>query len=169
MPHISIYLTRDACSKNDDVITIKKNTQYNEFELTYTEPNEGSKIKQRITGMYREKILQYMYLLMKNLYLDEQKFKNVQFNIPGMPRMIVSCGEFSDLYYREHFEELVGFGLDCLENVEDVKERGGSENCDYVANWEYVTPARNTDREAALNREVNRGLGVGSGGHLFFD
>jgi len=156
MSCISIYLTRDPSRNNDDVIVIKKNLRYNEFEITYTDPNEGSTIKHHMTGMYREKVLQYMYLLMKNLYLDEQKFMNVQFNMPGMPRVIVSSSEFSDLYYREHFEELIGFGLDSLENTENVKE--------------YVTPDA---RSAALNREVvnrevERSLG-GRGRHLFFD
>jgi hypothetical protein len=162
MPQISIHLTRDAHSKNDDVITIKKNTEYNDFEITYTDPNEGSKIKQRITGMYREKVLQYMYLLMKNLYLDEQKFKDVQFNMAGMPRMIVSSSEFSDVYYRDHFEELMGFGLDTLDSVEDVKVRVDNYN-----EYDYETPEHG--RSGALNREVYRDVGVRSGRHLFFD
>ena len=160
MPYISIYLTRDASGTNDDVITIKKNTQYNEFEITYTDPNEGSMIKQKVTGLYREKVLQYIYLLMKNLYLDEQKFKNVQFNMPAMPRVMVSCTEFSDLYYRDHIEELMGFCLDTLESVEDVKV-----SVDYKS--EYKTPEYG--RSAALNREVDRDLGGRSGRHLFFD
>ena len=71
-----------------------------------------------------------------------------------MPRMIVSCTEFSDLYYREHIEELMGFGLDMLDNVDHVNENA------------YATP---DTRWAALNREVERDVGARPGRHLFFD
>ena len=159
MTCISIYLTRDASGTNDDVITIRKNTDYNEFEIVYTDPNEGSEIKHKMSGMYRKKVLEYIYLLLKNLYLDEQKFKNVQFNMPAMPRMIVACTKFSDLYYREHIEELIEFGLDTLENVEVLKKP--------VGNY-YYTPTEAALNREVMNREVERSLG-GRGRHLFFD
>ena len=154
MACISIYLTRDASGTNDDVITIRKNTEYNEFEITYTDPNEGSAIKHQMTGLYHKKVVEYIYLLLKNLYLDEQKFKNVQINMPAMPRMMVSSSMFSDLYYREHFAELIEFGLDTLENVEVVKRYSYTRN--EALNREVV------------NGEVERSLG-GRGRHLFFD
>jgi len=80
----------------------------------------------------------------------------------GMPRMIVSSSEFSDLYYRDHFEELMGFGLDTLDSVEDVKVRVDNNN-----KYDYETPEHG--RSGALNREVYRDVGVRSGRHLFFD
>jgi hypothetical protein len=96
----------------------------------------------------------------ENLYLDEQKFRNVQINMPGMPRMIVGCSKFSDLYYREHFEELIEFGLDTLENVEVLKKPVSYDYC--------YTPNEAALNREVVNREVERSLG-GRGRHLFFD
>jgi hypothetical protein len=179
MPSISINLTRDDNKTNDDVITIKRNAGYNEFEIHYTDPNEGTVIKHKMTNLYREKVLEYIYLLLKNLYLDEQKFRSVQINMPGMPRVLVSCTEFSDLYYREHFEELIGFGLDTLGDVKDICNRPVYETpcrapyaacratatCDAECDTDYDAEL---DREV-INRELQRGQKNRRGKHLFFD
>ena len=114
-------MIRDEAKKSaDDMICIKKDFGTNEFVVTYTDPNEGEPVVHKMSGLYRQKVLDYVYYLMKNQYLDEEGFDRVQVNMPAMPRMIVDGEKFKDIYYRDHFYELVGFGLDNLENTEKV-------------------------------------------------
>jgi hypothetical protein len=62
-----------------------------------------------------------MYLLFKNQSLDEEAPCKVQVNIPSMPRVIVSGDKFQELYYREHFSELIDSGLDFMDNSTKVR------------------------------------------------
>lgn len=114
---IQILLTRDNSDMNDDNILIRKDLDTNEFVITYTDPNDGNPVKHQTTGLYRQKVLDYLYYLMKNLYIDEDKFDKFQVNVPGMPRMNIGCDKFNEVYYRDHLYELFGFALDNLENV----------------------------------------------------
>lgn len=116
---VMIY-ERDSNTDTDNIVRIRKNLATNEFEIRYTDPNEGTPIRHQITGLYHQKVLDYIYYLMKNQYLDEQGFTDFQVNIPGMPRMIVSGTAFKQVYYREHFYELLGYALDNLENTTRV-------------------------------------------------
>lgn len=101
----------------DDVINIKKDLTTNEYVITYSDPNEGVPVVHQMSGLYRDKVLEYVYMLLKNQYVDEEGFDKVQVNIPAMPRVIVSGEKFNEVYYREHFQQLIGFGLDNLENT----------------------------------------------------
>ena len=92
----------------------------NEFVVTYTDENDGDPVVHKMSGLYHAKVLDYVYMLLKNQYLDEEGFESVQVNMPAMPRMIVNGSKFSDIYYRQHFYELIGFGLDNLENTAKV-------------------------------------------------
>lgn len=112
---VQIIMIRD--DNTDDVINVKKDLATNEYVITYSDPNEGEPVVHQMSGLYREKVLEYVYMLLKNQYVDEEGFDKVQVNIPAMPRVIVSGEKFSDLYYREHFQQLIGFGLDNLENT----------------------------------------------------
>jgi len=106
--------------EKDDTISIAKDLATNEFVVTFTDENEGDPVVHKMSGLYQAKVLDYVYMLLKNQYLDEEGFDKVQVNIPAMPRMIVSGSKFSDIYYRQHFYELIGFGLDNLENAAKV-------------------------------------------------
>lgn len=110
----------DKKESNDDMICIKKNLETNEYLVMYTDPNEGNPVVHKMAGLYRQKVLDYVYYLMKNQYLDDESFDRVQVNMPAMPRMIVDGEKFHDIYYRDHFYDLIGFGLDNLENTEKV-------------------------------------------------
>ena len=110
----------DKKESNDDTIYINKDLETNEFVVTYTDPNEGNSLVYKMSGLYRQKVLDYVYYLMKNQYLDEEGFDRVQVNMPAMPRMIVDGEKFKDIYYRDHFYDLIGFGLDNLENTAKV-------------------------------------------------
>ena len=104
-------------SQADSVINIRKNIDTNEFHIRYMDPNEGTPFVHEMTSLYHQKVLDYIYYLMKNQYLDEEGFSKFQVNMPGMPRMIVGGEKFKDAYYREHFYDLFGFGLDTLETT----------------------------------------------------
>jgi hypothetical protein len=120
---IQIYLIRkDGASNSDDEIMIKKNLDTNEFTVTYTDSNDGDTIKHRMEGLYHAKVLDYVYYLMKNQFLDEEGFDKFQINMPALPRMIVGGDKFKDVYYRNHFYDLIGFGLDSLETTTSVKK-----------------------------------------------
>ena len=117
-PSIEFMMIRDDKKEsNDDTIYINKDLETNEFVVTYTDPNEGDPLVYKMSGLYRQKVLDYVYYLMKNQYLDEEGFDRVQVNMPAMPRMIVDGEKFKDIYYRDHFYDLIGFGLDNLENT----------------------------------------------------
>jgi len=119
---IRIHLINNDASKNgDDTITIRKNFDTNEFDLVYRDQNNGEPITHQVSGLYRARVIDYLYMLFKNQALDEEGYKSVQLTLPALPRVIVSGDKFKDLYYREHFLEAVGTGLDLLDNTESLK------------------------------------------------
>jgi len=113
---IVIHLINDSNQK-DDIIRIKKNLSYNEFDIRYTDQNNDSPIVHNLNGLYRAQVMDYIYAVFKNQALDEQGYDKVQVTLPAMPRIIVSGDKFKDLYYREHFMETIGNSLDTIENV----------------------------------------------------
>ena len=117
---LSIQIVMIRSDEKDDTISIAKDLATNEFVVTFTDENDGDPVVHKMSGLYQAKVLDYVYMLLKNQYLDEEGFDKVQVNIPAMPRMIVSGSKFSDIYYRQHFYELIGFGLDNLENAAKV-------------------------------------------------
>lgn len=120
MSNLSIQIVMIRDDDKDDTISIAKDLVTNEFVVTYTDENDGDPVVHKMSGLYHAKVLDYVYMLLKNQYLDEERFERVQVNMPAMPRMIVNGSKFSDIYYRQHFYELIGFGLDNLEATEKV-------------------------------------------------
>jgi hypothetical protein len=41
------------------------------------------------------------------------------------PGIIVGADKLKDLYYREHFYEMIGSGLDLMDNCDTVEKNGG--------------------------------------------
>ena len=120
---VVIHLINDIdAGKGDDVIRIRKNYETNEFDISYSDQNNGDSVTHNATGLYRARVLDYLYTVFKNQALDEDGYKNVQLTLPAMPRIIVSGDKFKDVYYRNHFYELIGFGLDSLETTTSVKK-----------------------------------------------
>ena len=110
----------DSNKKEDNVINIRKNFDTNEYHILYMDPNGGKPLIHQLTGFYHQKVLDYIYYLMKNQYIDEEGFSQFQLNMPGLPSMIVSGEKFKDVYYRDHFYDMVGFALEMLENAVSV-------------------------------------------------
>jgi len=142
---IRIHLINSDTSKNgDDTVTIRKNFDTNEFDIVYRDQNNGEPITHEVSGLYRARVLEYLYTLFKNQALDEEGYKSVQLTLPALPRLIVSGDKFKDLYYREHFLEAVGTGLDLLDNTETIKvPKVRRFSQPYAAtDYSYETPAR---------------------------
>jgi len=122
---INIQLIKKASdSKNDDNISIKKNLEYNEFELTYTERDGSSPaIVFKTLSMSHAKVLEYVYIMLKNQSLDNEPYELIQVNNPAMPRVIFKGDKFKDVYYREHVYDLISTGLDLLDTTEVERKK----------------------------------------------
>jgi hypothetical protein len=108
-------------SSTDDKMRIRKNFETGEFELVYTDShNHPNKLMHTLNGLYRQRVIDHVYLTLKNLSIDEDTFYQLQLNLPGMPAVLVSVENLSDVYYRDHFLELVENGLDNLDVLERV-------------------------------------------------
>jgi len=122
---IELLLINDRSAKDgnqDDKVVIRKNLEYNDFEVTYTERSGlDEPTVYSSTGMYREKVLDYIYMVVKNQYADDEPYHHVQLNIPAMPRVILSASKFKEVYFREHLYDLISTGLDLLETTKLVK------------------------------------------------
>ena len=152
---IAIYLINsDASQKADDMVIIRKNLDHGDFDITYKDHNGGSPITHVVNGLYRAQVIDYLYMLFKNQALDEEPYKSVQLTLPAMPRIIVSGDKLKDLYYREHFLELIGNSLDTLENVTVEKKILSVRRED----WVYQSPASRRSTAPGVRPQ-----------HLYFD
>ena len=152
---ICIYLiNNDSTQKADDMVIIRKNLTHGDFDITYKDQNNGSPVTHIVNGLYRSRVIDYLYMLFKNQALDEEAYKSVQLTLPAMPRIIVSGDKFKDLYYREHFLELVGNSLDLLENVTNEKKVPSVRR----ESWGYQSPASRRSTAPGVLPQ-----------HLFFD
>ena len=135
-----------ADSYSDDRLQIRKNFETNDFEVTYRDANVGigvvgcSPVVHKLTGLYRERVLEHVYLLLKNQYLDTDGFAEIQIDVPAMPRVLLKADSMYDLYYRDHIYELIGSALDNLENGERVEPK-------------TVQPPLQTPLQAQLNTQ----------------
>ena len=116
---MSIRFIRDtADTTSDDVMSIRKDLEECEFVLTYNDENNGSPVTHTMRFGCRMDLVNHLYLTLKNQAMDDDGFKSVQFSMPAMPRMLVDAWKFKEVYYREHFLDLLENGLDCLDRVE---------------------------------------------------
>ena len=115
---VQLILINDT-TKQDDKVSIRKNLTYNEFDVSYLE-NSPSELPQlhRVTGLSHQAVLDYVHLLLKSQYLDEEPYSKIQINVPAMPRVILSAAKFHDMYQREHVYDMISAGMDYLEAVE---------------------------------------------------
>jgi hypothetical protein len=130
---IVIHLVKDTNALNlDDMIHITKNLEDSVFEVTYKD--QGDPLRHRAYQMSRDNVCDYVYLLLKNLTLDEDGYQKIQFSMPAMPRVIINASNLKDLYYRNHFLELIENGLTMLDKVEKLTikkpvEKSFKDNC----------------------------------------
>lgn len=114
---ITIHLVKDLkAAALDDTICIKKNLEDRVFELTFKDKSDP--LIHTAHEMTRDNVCDYVYLLLKNLTMDEDGYKSIQFSMPAMPRVIVSTSNLHDLYYRQHFLELIENSLTMIDKVE---------------------------------------------------
>jgi hypothetical protein len=156
-------VVRDDTSP-DDYISIRKNLDLNEFELTFKEKS-GDTMKNIVhltKGMYHNKVMDYIHLLFKNQYLDDEPYTHIQVNIPAMPRIIISGDKFNDVYYREHVCELISMGLDLLGDTASVPTK---KNVPLMSIYDYVYPSY-TEYPLPSPRSTSPGV---LPQHLFWD
>jgi hypothetical protein len=99
------------------MVKIRKNLEENEFEFTYVDENNGSPVVHEVTFAKRSDLMNHVYLILKNQMVDDDGFQAVQFTLPAMPRMLVYTDKFREVYYREHFLDLIENALDCLDRL----------------------------------------------------
>jgi hypothetical protein len=116
---IGIHLLKNlANEKLDDTVRIVKNLEDNAFELTFKD--NGDPVTHKVYEMTRDNVCDYVYLLLKNLSIDEDGYQSIQLSMPAMPRMLVTASNLKDAYYRDHFLELIENGLGMLDKVEKL-------------------------------------------------
>jgi hypothetical protein len=123
---ITIHLVKDLKAPAlDDTVCIKKNLEDSVFEVTFKD--NGEPLMHRAHEMTRDNVCDYVYLLLKNLTMDEDGYKSIQVSLPAMPRLIMSTSNLHELYYRQHFLELVENGLNIIDKVEKLPVKKVSE------------------------------------------
>jgi hypothetical protein len=148
----------------DDHISITKNLDMNEFELTFKENScDTPGIVHRVNGMYHAKVMDYIHLLFKNQYVDDEPYAHIQVNIPAMPRIIISGDKFKDVYNREHVYELISMGLDLLADTSSV---GAKKNATVKPRNDYSTYSDNSVYPLPNHRSTAPGQRPQ---HLFWD
>lgn len=125
---IQMTFVRDSSNPaSDDTLKIYKNIVDDSFEIRYTDANtelligQGSsdnRVTHTMVSLSHENVLDHIYFILKNQYLDTDKFRQIQIDPPAMPRILVDGDKFSDVYTREHVYELIGHSLECLEYVD---------------------------------------------------
>ena len=109
--------TASTAASTDDMVKIRKNLEEGEFEFTYVDENNGSPVVHAMTFSERSDLMNHVYLVMKNQMIDDDGFQAVQFTLPAMPRMLVYTDKFREVYYREHFLDLIENALNCLDRL----------------------------------------------------
>lgn len=104
----------------DDSLKIRKNFETGEFEIRYRDSYISKPVVHKLHNLYRQRVLNHVYLILKNLTMDEENFYQLQLNLPAMPPVLLNVEKLKDLYYRDHILELVENGLDNLDVLEKV-------------------------------------------------
>ena len=115
-----VMIKKSNDSSLDDQITIRKNLDLNEFEVTMKDMNEGDKVTHRLEGTTKDTVMKYLYHLLKNFSLDDDGYQSIQVNVPLMPRVLFTGASLKDLYVREHLQDVLNLGLDLVEDVTKV-------------------------------------------------
>jgi hypothetical protein len=127
---ISIHLIKDSKAINtDDTIRILKNLDDSVFEIIYKDSDET--LAHKSYHMTRDNVCDYVYLLLKNLTLDEDGYKMIQLSLPAMPRLLISAVNLHSPYYRDHFIELIENGLNMIDKVEKLSIKKPSQKKNY--------------------------------------
>jgi len=104
----------------DDSLKIRKNFETGEFEILYRDSYISKPVVHKLHNLYRQRVVDHVYLILKNLTMDEENFYQIQLNLPAMPPVLLNVEKLKDLYYRDHILELVENGLDNLDVLEKI-------------------------------------------------
>ena len=116
--YVKIHLINNLDDGNvDDSIIIKKDPLDKSYNVTYHDQNNGFPVRHVVTGLHRDNLEDYVYMILKNQSIDEDAYKYIQVTAPAMPRVLVSGSLMKEVYYREHMIEMLGTSLDLLEKV----------------------------------------------------
>jgi len=139
---LELVMIKDTKNKKeDDSVKVRLNLDLNEYEITLRDQNAGSEIAHRIEMSTKEKVMDYLYLVLKSICLDEDGYENIQVNTPLMPRVFFSVKSLKDLYYREHVHEILRTGLDLLEDTIRLPSKVSADS--------YATPQRSASAAVA--------------------
>jgi len=139
---LELVMIKDTKNKKeDDSVKVRLNLDLNEYEITLRDQNAGSEIAHRIEMSTKEKVMDYLYLVLKSICLDEDGYENIQVNTPLMPRVFFSVKSLKDLYYRDHVHEILRTGLDLLEDTIRLPPKVSADS--------YMTPQRSASAVVA--------------------
>jgi len=139
---LELVMIKDTKNKKeDDSVKVRLNLDLNEYEITLRDQNAGSEIAHRIEMSTKEKVIDYLYLVLKSICLDEDGYENIQVNTPLMPRVFFSVKSLKDLYYRDHVHEILRTGLDLLEDTIRLPSKLSADS--------YTTPQRSASAAVA--------------------
>ena len=86
-----------GAASSDDRISVRKDLATGEFQVTYKDENNGQPVTHVMNFLYRQRVMDHLYLTFKNQMIDDDGFESVQFNMPAMPRMLVNADKFKDV------------------------------------------------------------------------
>lgn len=139
---LELVMIKDTKNKKeDDSVKVRLNLDLNEYEITLRDQNAGSEIAHRIEMSTKEKVIDYLYLVLKSICLDEDGYENIQVNTPLMPRVFFSVKSLKDIYYRDHVHEILRTGLDLLEDTVRIPPKVSADS--------YTTPQRSATAAVA--------------------
>jgi hypothetical protein len=102
MSSISIFITRNANSKLDDsirIVPLVDNSK--QFQVTYTDvEGDEKRIKYNFTASAIG-VREYLETTLNLLQKDDEPFKQLQFNLPAYPRIMVNLEKLQDDEFME--------------------------------------------------------------------
>lgn len=90
--YIHIYFNRDASYENSDTLKIFPFVDLNKFHISYTIAPCNSAKRQPLHYNFtldKDELLGYIDIIMSFIKYDSEPFKEVQFDIPGFPTILV--------------------------------------------------------------------------------
>lgn len=90
---VSIRLTRNAYSKNDDIIIIRKRMHHPDFLVRYTDPNMEGHVW--VLTKTLDQIMVYLRRTFMYLNKERDPFHGIQCTIPGYPVVYLPIPEFN--------------------------------------------------------------------------
>ena len=103
MSSISIFITRNGNSKSDDqirIVPVVDNPK--QFQVTYADHGDcDSNIMKYSFTASAQGVLEYLETTMNLLQKDDMPFKQLQFNLPAYPRIMVDLEKLQDEEFME--------------------------------------------------------------------